>query len=84
MAQMICNNCGSTGRPKTETKGSILIEIILWLSFIVPGLIYSIWRMSTRSKVCRSCGARSLVPLDSPRGKQLVHQLSQHGAAAQE
>jgi hypothetical protein len=36
-----------------------------------------VWRMSSRSKVCRSCGApHTLVPLDSPRGKQLIQQFA--------
>jgi len=26
-----------------RTRGSILIEIVLWLCFLVPGLIYFIW-----------------------------------------
>ena len=44
---------------KTVTRGSIWIEIILWLCLIVPGLIYSIWRLTTRRQVCSACGAAS-------------------------
>ena len=51
---------------------SILIEIILWLCFLVPGLIYSAWRISKRHDVCPSCGGADLVPLGSPRGKELA------------
>lgn len=69
---MICPNCGYRGKPTTKTKGSILIEIILWLAFIVPGLIYSLWRSGSRYKACPSCGHTAMVPLDSPRGKQLL------------
>lgn len=71
MSQLICSNCGTIGSPKTVTKGSILIEIVLWICFIVPGLIYSIWRLTTRTKACRSCGADNMVPLTSPMGKKL-------------
>jgi len=71
MSQLICLDCGKIGFPKTVTKGSILIELVLWICFIVPGIIYSIWRLTTRGKACRSCGAGNLVPFDSPRGKEL-------------
>jgi len=72
---LICPNCGTTGLPKTFTKGSILMELCLWLLFLIPGLIYSLWRISSRYKGCRQCGATNLVPLDSPRGKQLASEL---------
>lgn len=67
-----CNNCGFTGRRKTETKGSILIEIVLWLCLIVPGVIYSIWRMTTRCKVCPKCENRLMIPTNSPKYKELT------------
>lgn len=65
-AQMTCLTCGVTGKTKTRTPGSILIEIVLWLCFLVPGLIYSLWRHSARKQVCGSCGATTLVPQGSP------------------
>src|SRR5664279_3851097 len=70
----ICPACGVRGEPATRTRGSIWIEIILWLCLIVPGLIYSIWRLTTRQKVCPSCGNAGMIPVVSPRGQQLVQQ----------
>ena len=70
----ICTHCGHAGKPKTHTKGSLLIEIVLWLSFLVPGLIYSLWRLTTRQKVCRKCGTPNLVPTDTPRGRKLLEE----------
>ncbi len=75
MSQLICVNCGTIGTPKTVTKGSISTEIVLWLFFIVPGVLYSLWRLTTRAKACRSCGAENMVPLNSPMGKKLQHEL---------
>lgn len=63
---MFCTSCGHEGPAKTVTRGHLAIEIILWLCFFVPGLIYSVWRLSSKYKACSSCGARSLVPLNSP------------------
>jgi hypothetical protein len=74
MSKLICSNCGTIGKPKTITKGSILIEIALWLCFLIPGLIYSIWRHTTRTNGCRSCSGANLIPLNSPIGKKLVNE----------
>ncbi len=74
MSQLICANCGTIGKPKTVTKGSIATEIVLWLLFIVPGVLYSLWRLTTRAKACRSCGSENMLPLNSPRGKKLQNE----------
>src|SRR5690606_29737256 len=66
-AAMYCSSCGAEGATRTATKGSIWLEIVLWLCFIVPGLIYSIWRITTRHQVCASCGALTLMPPNSPK-----------------
>ena len=70
----VCANCGYVGKPKTVTRGSIFIEIILWLTFLIPRLIYSIWRLTTRHKSCPQFFAPNMVPLDSPRGRKLVEE----------
>ena len=69
--QMYCTACGTVGPSKTVTKGSLLIEIVLWLFFLVPGLIYSIWRLTSRHEACKACGSKAIIPLDSPRAQQL-------------
>ena len=69
---MICSKCGTVANPKTRTRGSIWIEIVLWCCFIIPGLIYTLWRLTSREDVCRACGSHELVPLDSPFGRQLA------------
>jgi hypothetical protein len=70
--QLICSACGQVGDGKTKIKGNGLIELILWLCFIIPGIIYSIWRSSSRYKACPSCGSTNLIPADSPIGKKLL------------
>ena len=69
----ICTQCGTVGNPKMVPPGSLLVEIGLWICFLVPGLIYSLWRVGSKRPTCRRCGAvNSLVPLDSPRGLELA------------
>lgn len=71
MKRLFCTVCKSEGKPVTKTKGSLLVEIGLWLFFIFPGIIYSLWRISGREKVCRFCGSTNLIPLDSPYAKEI-------------
>lgn len=59
-----CPNCKYEGKPKTKTPGSIFIELILWLFFILPGLIYSIWRLSNRHKICPRCNFQHVMQID--------------------
>lgn len=70
LGYLYCPSCGSTGSGQTHTKGSIFIELVLWLCFLVPGLIYSIWRLSTRQKVCQKCSNPGLIPTNSPKAKK--------------
>ena len=68
----LCVVCGTVGRPTTVTRGSIGVEIIMWLMFIVPGVIYSIWRLTTRREACRACGSDQLIPVQSPRAQEIL------------
>jgi hypothetical protein len=54
------------------TKGSLIIEIFLWLLIIIPGLIYSLWRMSSKYNACPKCKNDSMIPTDTPIGKQML------------
>lgn len=69
---MICPNCGTRGEPKTITKGNLAIELILWLCFLIPGLIYSIWRMTSKVQGCPSCGQPDMINVTTPNGKLLI------------
>lgn len=71
----ICGNCGTIGQPSSVTKGSIWIEIILWLCCLFPGIIYSVWRLTTRTKACPSCKATNIMPINSPMGTKLYQSL---------
>ena len=72
---LYCVACGSMfKRPKTMTRGHILIEIILWLAFLIPGLIYTIWRLSTKYKVCPNCKSTTIIPANSPVAKKVLNE----------
>ena len=72
----VCSHCGYVGRPVGTIKGSIVLEILMWCLFLLPGIIYTIWRGSTRQKVCPKCKRSSMIPSDTPLGAKL---LKEHG-----
>jgi hypothetical protein len=55
----------------------MLIELVLWLCFAVPGLVYSLWRINSRHQACSACGSRALVPTTSPVAKAQKKRLTQ-------
>lgn len=68
----ICTVCGHVGYPVKQVKGSFLVEVALWFIFLLPGLIYSIWRLTSQSKVCPKCHNTTMIPDDTPKGKELI------------
>lgn len=72
--EIVCTSCGYVGKPETITKGSFGIEVILWLCFLIPGLIYSVWRLSSRHKGCPSCGQTTLIPRTSPMAQKFLRE----------
>ena len=75
---LICTQCGFIGQPSHATKGSGLIEVVLWLTFIIPGIIYSIWRRSSPSQVCSKCKSQTLIPVDAPKAKKILEEIGQN------
>ncbi len=59
-----CTNCKSTS-PYAPNRGNGWIEVVLYLFYIVPGIIYSIWRRSGNSKICPICKKTSLISAGS-------------------
>jgi hypothetical protein len=74
--QVVCKACGFHGEPGTVTKGSFAVEVILWLCFLIPGLIYSFWRLSSRHENCPKCGSSEIIPIDSPIGQKLMAEIA--------
>ena len=65
----VCTTCGFSGPIDAEKPGSGAVELVLWLLLIVPGIIYSVWRSTSRAeRICPKCGGRAVVPQRSPIG----------------
>lgn len=71
---LICKVCGTVQHEKAALPGSGWIELVLWLCYIIPGVIYSIWRRSKRQVACVSCRSREVLDVNTPVGKSLVNQ----------
>ncbi len=70
--ELLCTICGYQGKPKLKTKGSIGVELVLWLFLIVPGMIYFVWRHTNHYKCCPICGSCNMIPLTSPRAQKML------------
>lgn len=64
---MYCLNCGSVAKPKRFTKGSIWTEIFLYILMILPGVLYTLWRLTSKYTGCPRCGAPNMIPTTSPK-----------------
>lgn len=58
-----CPNCKYEGIGKFAMKGSSSVELLLWLFFLIPGLIYGTWRGSTKRWICPQCDFENVVKL---------------------
>ncbi len=70
----ICKQCGTLNNNGDTLPGSGWIELVLWLCYIVPGIIYSIWRRTKRNAACVACSSRELVQVGTPVGAELAKQ----------
>lgn len=64
--QYLCPVCGTVGKPIKKTQGSFMVEVFLWLCFLLPGLIYTVWRIFNKLKVCPNCKSAAMIPATSP------------------
>lgn len=80
----ICKNCGYYGEEKIRTRGNLGLEIVFWLItlfgiwlMLFVALPYTIWRRAGKfDPFCPKCGAKNMIPVDTPVGKQLA---DEHG-----
>ena len=65
MKKYTCTNCKEQTNGKKITSGSFLIEVLLWVVFFPVGILYSMYRLSSRKKVCGECKYPYLRETDS-------------------
>jgi hypothetical protein len=67
-----CAQCHTVGVPEWQTQGSFFIEIALYLLFCAPGLIYTIWRLTSKKRICPACHSTAIIRANSPAASQWV------------
>ena len=60
--QLICANCGGT-RTRLVRDGKFSLELALWLLMTGVGIIYTLIRLATLHRVCRTCDSRDALLL---------------------
>ena len=74
--EMYCPHCGTVAVPKRDNRGSFLLGLALFFFFIVPGILYGLWQLTTGYNACAVCGMDGLLPLDSPRARSELRRLA--------
>jgi hypothetical protein len=67
----VCIDCGCQRDPISVKRGLLVIEIFMWLLYILPGVIYSIWRRVRKQQVCPKCQNPSVVLTSSTRAMEM-------------
>lgn len=75
--QVYCTQCHTTGEFNFSYAFGGLAELVAWLIFIaismmvtwlalIPAVLISLWRFSSKKKICAQCGSQNIIPADSP------------------
>lgn len=70
----VCTQCGKVADPIKILRGSPVIELFLYLFFLIPGLFYSFWRSNGPTTGCKDCQKDTMISVDSPMGRKLTEQ----------
>jgi hypothetical protein len=71
---VVCTACGYHGPMRSYGCAQIGITVALALFMIIPGVIYALWVDAWRKR-CPLCDLKTLVPADSPGGRQTLAKL---------
>jgi hypothetical protein len=70
--EYVCTECLTVGHKVRIVKGSAMVQLALFLPGVIPGLAYTVWRQSTVKHVCPACLQPTMIPCNTPRGRQLT------------
>src|SRR6185437_13752732 len=68
----VCTHCRSHVNPVTIKPGSTILEILLWLFFIIPGIFYTLYCSTHKKNLCPVCKAENPIPISTPAGQALA------------
>ncbi len=73
-AGVVCRSCGRYASvPGQRMPGNLVLEVLLWLFYLIPGIIYSVWRRqdSNAVKFCVGCNGTDLLPVVTTEGQEV-------------
>ncbi len=70
--EMVCATCGHVGKVRIKNRGSVIVLLAFFILLIIPGLFYLLYMLTGTYKECRKCGAKDVIGLDTPRGRELA------------
>lgn len=65
-----CQDCELAGVGESSQQGSVIITILLLLFFIIPGVLYMIYRSHTKGTQCEHCHSKNVIPITSAKVKK--------------
>ncbi len=71
----LCMECGCQRDPIQAKRGFLVVELFMWLLYILPGVIYSIWRRVRTQQICSNCRTPSIVLTSSSRAMGMMRML---------
>ena len=70
---LVCTSCGQeTVRPDRVKPGTGWLTATLLCCFVVPGVVYWIWRTAMKEDRCPLCHRATLIPSVSPIGRAIL------------
>jgi hypothetical protein len=68
----VCLDCNSyTSNPDIGMPGYTIVEIALYFCYVIPGVIYSIWRRTQHVRTCKMCHKDRLIEVMTPEARTL-------------
>lgn len=68
----VCKHCEEIGQVDLKMPGNGWVEFVLYLCYIAPGIIYSVWRRKGKKQVCGACRSDQLVAAKTRMGQQII------------
>jgi rRNA maturation protein Nop10 len=63
----LCTQCGAeTSAPVLAAPGNGWITLALAIPFVIPAVVYTVWRYTSRRPACPTCGHKTLIPASAP------------------
>ena len=81
--RMLCTMCGAeTDQATRMMRGSGWVNGVLFLALAFPGIVYWVWRQTTKYDACPTCGHAALIPANAPLARAWLHQIAQRRGRA--